>query len=201
MSTSYRRNYSILLALALLVCAGCAEQSATPGAPTPPAPAIGTRAASAPTSASVGRPAATASPRGQGLGAATNSSIYLWPTYLPPGMTPAPAKSLVARDTEVGADGLGFYTVTLNGDGKKLAIGGGGLDQALPLSGEERQVEAGGRSGRLIASGERREIIFDVPKGKLFVYSAGLSEDELLKVAGSLQPIDVRALRDLAGVR
>ncbi|MBK9711212.1 MAG: hypothetical protein IPO81_07770 [Kouleothrix sp.] len=201
MCTSYRRSYPVLLALALFVCAGCSTQASTPGLPTAPSPLAGTPAATAPTSASVGRPAVTTRPPGQSLGAATDSSIYLWPTYLPPGMTPAPAESLVARDTEVGADGLGFYTVTLNGDGKKLAIGGGGLDQALPLSGEERRVEAGGRSGRLIASGERREIIFDVPKGKLFVYSAGLSEGELLKVAGSLQSIDVRALRDLAGAR
>ncbi len=39
-----------------------------------------------------------------------------------------------------------------------------------------------------------------MPKGKLFIYGAGLSEAELLKVADSLQPINVRALREIAGV-
>jgi hypothetical protein len=35
----------------------------------------------------------------------------------------------------------------------------------------------------------------------LFVYGSGLSEDELLKVAESLGPIDPQALRDMTAVR
>ena len=113
-------------------------------------------------------------------------------------MQPAAQESRVSAENELGEGDLGFYLITLNGGGKKLAIGGGGLRDALPLSGDTRAITAGGRAGRLIGNGEQREIIFDVARGKLFVYGFGVSEDELLRVAESLQPIDVRALRALA---
>jgi hypothetical protein len=80
-------------------------------------------------------------------------------------------------------------------------VGGGGIDAALPLAGDQRSVTVGGRKGTLITSGDRREIVFDVPQGKLFIYSAGLSEDELLKVGESLRPLNLEALRALAGTR
>jgi hypothetical protein len=111
----------------------------------------------------------------------------------------APAESRVSRAEQVDQNGLGFYIVTLNNGASKLVVGGGGIADALPVAGEERRIAAGGRTGRLITSGEQREIVFDAPQGKLFVYGSGLSEDELLKVAGSLAPIDPQALRDMVG--
>jgi hypothetical protein len=116
-------------------------------------------------------------------------------------MRPSPAESRVAREGDLGANGFGFYIVTLNSGQQKLAIGGGDIENVLPLAGDERRISAGTRAGKLITSGDQREIVFDVARGKLFVYSSGLSEDELLKVAASLQPIDVQALRDLVGVK
>jgi hypothetical protein len=112
-------------------------------------------------------------------------------------MRPSPNESRVASEGQTGVAGLGFYIFTLNSGQQKLSIGGGDLSDVLPLSGEQRSITAGARSGTLITSGDRREIVFDIARGKLFIYSAGLSEDELLKVAESLQPIDVKALREL----
>ena len=43
-------------------------------------------------------------------------------------------------------------------------------------------------------------MVFDVPKGSLFVYSSGLSEEELLRVADSLGPIDLLELRQRVGM-
>ena len=94
---------------------------------------------------------------------------------------------------------MGFYIITLNNGPQKLSIGGGDLSDVLPLSGDQRSITAGTRAGTLISSGDRREIIFNMARGKLFLYSSGLDEQELLKIAESLQPIDVKILRDLAG--
>ena len=152
--------------------------------PTPP-PRQPTAAPAAPTDAAPAQPAPA-------------QTIYLWPGELPAGMQPDPAESRVSRENELGEGDLGFYLITLNGGSRKLVIGGGGLSAALPLSGEKRAVTAGTRTGTLTTSGEQRQIVLDVARGLLFVYSLGLSEDELLRVAASLQPIDVRALRELA---
>jgi hypothetical protein len=140
------------------------------------------------------------SPAAQGA-ATSDQSIYLWPTYVPPGMMPSPDESRVSGDAEVGNAGLGFYIITLNDGAKKLVIGGGGIDAPLPLAGEQRKVTLGGRGATLIASGEQRQLVFDVPQGKLFIYGDGLSEEELLKVGESLRPLDIAALRALAGAR
>jgi hypothetical protein len=43
-------------------------------------------------------------------------------------------------------------------------------------------------------------LVFDVPKGSLFVYSSSLSEDELVRIADSLKPIDLLELRKRVGV-
>jgi hypothetical protein len=189
-------------------CAACGSEpvaapTATAPSPTiaaaviPPTPVLSptpprqpTAAPAAPTSPAPAQPAA-GSP-------APEQTIYLWPSELPAGMQPDPAESRVSRENELGEGDLGFYLITLNGGGKKLVIGGGGLSAALPLSGEKRAVTAGTRTGTLITNGEQREIVFDVARGLLFVYSLGLSEDELLRVAASLQPADVNTLRALA---
>jgi hypothetical protein len=193
-------------ALALFLLGGCASQGASPSpaAPSPtiahvqPAPARPT-----PTIAAIGgQPSATplqavlAQPT---TAPAAEPSIYLWPTYLPPDMRPSPTESRVASDGQTGEAGMGFYIITLNNGPQKLAIGGGDLSEVLPLSGDQRPITVGTRAGMLITSGDRREIVFNMARGKLFVYSAGLDEQELLKIAESLQPIDVKSLRDLAG--
>jgi hypothetical protein len=149
----------------------------------------------------VGQPTSAPAAAGQTAAPAPEPSIYLWPTYLPAGMQPSPAESRVVAEGETGANDLGFYVITLNAGQQKLTIGGGGLEDVLPLVGDERRVTAGTRAGRLITIGDRREIVFDMARGKLFIYSAGLSEEELLKVAASLQPIDVQVLRDLVAAK
>ncbi|HEU5099962.1 MAG TPA: hypothetical protein VFU22_13130 [Roseiflexaceae bacterium] len=195
-----------LATLAILLTAGCAGQNtpAPSGAPSPtiaaaaqPAPAKLTPTLGALGSRPSAAPAIQAAPAQPSAGPAAEPSIYLWPSYLPPNMRPSPNESRVASEGQTGEAGLGFYIITLNAGQQKLSIGGGDLSDVLPLSGEQRPVTAGARSGTLISSGERREIIFDIARGKLFVYSSGLSEEELLKVAGSLQPVDVKTLREL----
>jgi hypothetical protein len=199
-----------MLMAATLLAAGCAGQGASvpasPGAPSPtiaagaqPAPARLTPTPGAIGGRPTARPAIQGAPAQPSAGAPAEPSIYLWPSYLPPGMRPSSAESRVASEGQTGEAGLGFYIITLNAGEQKLSIGGGDLSDVLPLSGEQRPITAGTRSGTLITSGDRREVVFDIARGKLFVYSAGLSEQELLKVAASLQPIDVKSLRDLIG--
>lgn len=201
----------IVAALALLSVAGCAGQgtsattsSAAPSptiaaAPIQPAPARPTPSVAAVGGQPTARPAIQAAGSKPLATPAAEPSIYLWPTYLPPNMRPSPAESRVASEGQTGEAGLGFYVITLNDGQRKLSIGGGDLSDALPLNGDQRPITAGARSGTLIASGDRREIVFTMPRGKLFVYSAGFSEEELIKVAESLQPIDVKTLREMAG--
>lgn len=156
--------------------------------PTPPPQATSAASVTAPTNTPL-QAAATLTPE---------PTIYLWPSYIPTGMQPAPEESRVSGENELGDSDLGFYLITLNGNGNKLAIGGGGLPDVLPLAGDTRPIQAGTRKGTLITSSDQREIVIDVARGTLFVYSKGLSEEELLRVAASLQPIDARALRTLA---
>ena len=213
----FAKLHIILAVLALPLIAGCANQGASapaaPGAPSPtiaaaqvqPAPARPT-----PTNAAIGgQPAATPAIQAvlaqpttgiptQAGGPAAEPSIYLWPTYLPPNMRPSPTESRVASEGQTGEAGLGFYIITLNNGPQKLSIGGGDLSDVLPLSGEQREITAGTRTGKLITSGDQREIVLNMARGKLFLYSSGLDEQELLKVADSLQPIDVKSLRALA---
>jgi hypothetical protein len=206
-------NLRIIVAvLALLSLAGCAGQSAAPSAPSPTiAAAQAQPARPTPTIAAIGgRPTATpaiqAAPANPAAGAsaqtgapAAEPSIYLWPTYLPPNMQASPTESRVASDGQAGEAGLGFYIITLNNGPQKLSIGGGDLSEVLPLSGDQRPITAGARAGTLITSGDRREIVFNMARGKLFVYSAGLDEQELIRIAESLQPIDVKTLRSIVG--
>ena len=197
----------ITVALALLLIAGCASQGA-PALPAAPSPTISAAQAApalpTPTIAAVGghptaTPAFQAASAQPAAAPAAEPSIYLWPTYLPPNMRPSPSESRVASAGQTGETGLGFYIVTLNNGQQKLSIGGGDLSDVLPLSGDQRSITAGTRAGTLITSGDRREIIFNMTRGKLFLYSTGLDEQELLKIAESLQPIDVKTLRDLVG--
>lgn len=201
----------IPVALALLVLASCAGQAASaPTSPAAPSPTIAAAVMQpaptrpTPTRAAIGSqptamPAMQAVPANPPAAPVAEPSIYLWPTYLPPNMRPSPTESRVASAGQTGAAGLGFYIITLNNGSQKLSIGGGDLSEVLPLSGEQREIMAGARAGTLITSGDRREIVFNMARGKLFLYSAGLDEQELLKVAASLQPIDVKSLRELAG--
>lgn len=198
---------STRLLLALIIaalCAACGAQPApTPGTPRPPSPTIAA-VVIPPTPLRSPTPArrptlAPATPTAPRATPAPEPTIYLWPSYLPAGMQPAPQESRVSREGELGVGELGFYIITLNSGAQKLTIGGGGLSAALPLAGSERSLTIGGRTGTLITNGEQREIIFDQARGLLFVYSFGLSEEELLRVAESLQPIDVGRLRELAG--
>jgi hypothetical protein len=201
----------IPVALALLSIAGCAGQSASAptslAAPSPtiaaavmqPAPAQPTPTIAAIGVQPTGVGAIQAAPANPAAVPAIEPSIYLWPTYLPPNMQPSPAESRVASAGQTGDTGLGFYIITLNNGLQKLSIGGGDLPEVLPLSGDQRAITVGTRVGTLITTGDRREIVFNMARGKLFIYSAGLAEEELIKIAESLQPIDVNTLRDLAG--
>jgi hypothetical protein len=210
-----RFHLGYVILLVALLCAGCggqntpAERAAAAPSPTISAAPIGTiggaptpsPAVPAPTSAADATtpPLVLVQPADGSTPASAGQALYLWPAYLPPGFQPAPGESRVSGENQVGTGGLGFYIITLNAGAQKLTIGGGGLPDALPLAGDERRVEVAGRSARLISSGDRREIIFEVPQGQLFVYGAGIGEDELLKVAESLQPTDLATLRALAG--
>ena len=194
----------ILIALTLLLCAGCAAAT-TPQPAASPSPTIAAALPAARPTPTIANAASQPTRRplsiGQGSAPALEPSIYLWPAYLPPDMRISPSESRVAGESETGAEGFGFYLVTLNAGTQKLSIGGGDIEAVLPLTGDERPVTVGTRSAKLIASGDKREIVFDVPRGKLFVYSSGLSEEELLKVAASLQPIDVQALRAMIAAK
>ena len=200
-----------LAALVLLLLAGCAGQGASaPPSLAAPSPTIAAAAMQpapaqpAPTVAAIGgQPTAMtaiqAAPANPAAAPAAEPSIYLWPTYLPPNMRPSPTESRVASPGQTGEAGLGFYIITLNNGPQKLSIGGGDLSEVLPLSGDQRSITAGTRAGTLITTGDQREIVFNMARGKLFLYSAGLDEQELLKIAESLQPIDVKTLRALVG--
>lgn len=201
-----------------LFCIACGQGSAPPG-PAAPSPTIAAAVRSpvppqlSPTPA---HPAAQPSPTPAGPAAdatpgqaayatamaggtpVPEPTIYLWPADLPPDLKVSPKESRVSGDSEVGPNGMGFYVVTLNAGAKKLVIGGGDLGEALPLSGAERAVKVGQRTGKLITNDQQRELVLDFARGKLFLYSLGYGEDELLRTAASLQPIDVRTLRELA---
>ena len=191
-------------ALALLACAACGGQPSAPTAAPAPSPTIAAVAIAATAEPAATQPGAapaaptnTPPPEPAAGAPAAEATIYLWPTSLPGGLAPAPKESRVSAENELGDQELGFYLITLNGDGRKLAIGGGGLREALPLTGETRELTLGGRAAKLITNDDQRELIFEVARGKLFIYSFGLSEQELLRVGESLQPIDVRSLRAL----
>lgn len=206
------RLRSMSLLAALLLCAACGGQPAAQSPPPIPSPTIAAAAAPAPaqptpTPANLAAqaptapavpapdlPAANPAPAG-------DPALYVWPADLPADLTVSPAESRIAADGEVGPNGLGFYIVTLNAGAKKLVIGGGDLGEALPLTGAERPVTLGQRTGKLITKDQQRELLFDGGPGKLFVYGMGFGEDELLRVAGSLQPIELQALRKLVAAK
>jgi hypothetical protein len=207
------RNLSAL-ALALILC-GCGDQVAEPPArPSPtlaaplvrPSPTLGvpgTTAARLPATRAPVAPPATAtppagSPAQPGPPAPAAPFAYLWPAYLPANMQISPAESRVPREGEVGQNDLGFFIVTFTDGPAKLVIGGGATE-TLPLTGEQRRITVGGRTATLTINGSQHQLAFDVPKGSLFVYSSSLSEDELLRVADSLKPIDLLELRKRVG--
>jgi hypothetical protein len=195
-----------LLALAPAI-AGCGDQAAAP--PVVPSPTIAAPAqlsptprALAPTSA---RPASAPSPTAPPVRSAPTATpppaeafVYLWPAYLPAGMQISPRESRVAKEGEVGQSAAGFFIVTFTSGDGKLVFGGGATD-TLPLTGEQRRITAGGRPATLTTGAAGRQVVFDVPKGSLFVYSSTLGEEQLLQIAGSLQPIELAELRKRLG--
>jgi hypothetical protein len=195
-----------ILALALIVC-GCAEQSAVPivtPSPTIALPARQSSPAEPPAPTSTRPPARTEPPvtplktEPTATPPRAESFVYLWPAYLPADMRVSPGESRVAHEGETGQNAAGFFIVTFTAAGGKLVIGGGATD-TLPLAGDQRRITVGGRAATLTTSAAGRQIVFDVPKGSLFVYSSALSEEELLRVAGSLQPIELAELRKRVG--
>jgi hypothetical protein len=210
------------LALALIVCGGCADQAAGPVArPSPtiaapvlrfsPTPAVpGALATSPPivpartATPPAAQPSATPPTATTPLAAQPSATpppapfAYMWPTYLPANMQVSRAETRVAHEGEIGQNGVGFFIVTFTDGAAKLVIGGGATE-TLPLAGEQRHITVSGRAATLTSSGEQRQLAFVESSGSLFVYGSHLSEEELLRVAGSLQPIDVRDLRALVG--
>ncbi|MGQ9549243.1 MAG: hypothetical protein ACUVSY_03740 [Roseiflexus sp.] len=169
-----------------------AEQLPTPSIssapvvqPAPPSPAAVLPSPVGPASLEAGNPA-----RFQ----------YRWPSFIPDGMKPSPAESRIVRDDEVGDGGIGFYLVTFNGNGNKIVIGGGAVEP-FSLSGTIERVSLGGYNARIVAQGDQTLIVIDDgAPGTLFVLGVGVARNELLRVAASLTPVDVRDMRQLAGV-
>lgn len=201
-----RAGAALLIAL---LCAACG--ATTPPPPATPSPTIaGAPARPSPTSAARAAPtpaaqATTAAlPTGAGQpapsAAPTTPFVYLWPAYLPDGMQVSPEESRIARDGELGEGGIGFFIVTFKAATQKLVIGGGATE-TLPLTGEQRRVAVGAQQATLTTNGDQRQVVFDPSSGSLFVYGFGVSEAELLRVAASLQPIDVREMRQRAGAQ
>jgi hypothetical protein len=207
------RNLSALaLALILYGCGGQVAEPPTLPSPTlaaplvRPSPTLGvpvTAAARPPaTHPPVVQPAPATplagSPAQPAPTAPAAPFAYLWPAYLPANMQISPVESRVPREGEVGQNDLGFFIVTFTDGAVKLVIGGGATE-TLPLTGEQRRMTVGGRPATLTTNGSQHQVVFDVPKGSLFVYSSSLSEDELLRVADSLKPIDLLELRKRVG--
>jgi hypothetical protein len=195
-----------VLALALLVC-GCADQSAAPIVTPSPTIAVLIRQSSpvgTPAPTNTRPPARTAPPvtplktEPTATPPPPESFVYLWPAYLPADMRVSPGESRVAHEGETGQNAAGFFIGTFTAGSGRLVIGGGATD-TLPLAGDQRRITVGGRAATLTTSAAGRQIVFDVPKGSLFVYSSTLSEEELLRVAGSLQPIELAELRKRVG--
>jgi hypothetical protein len=115
-------------------------------------------------------------------------------------MQVSPTESRIARTGELGTGGIGFFIITFKAGTQKLVVGGGSTE-TLPLTGDQRRLVVGTRQATLTTNGDQRQVVFEQPIGSLFVYSFGLSEDELLRVAASLAPIDVAEMRKRAGVQ
>jgi hypothetical protein len=196
----------IALVLALLL-AGCARQEPAPAAA--PSPTIAAPARQPPTLQASARPTArsatavqqAATPRIEPTATPPRPApfVYLWPAYVPADMRVSPGESRVAREGEIGQNGQGFFIVTFAAGTGRLVIGGGATD-TLPLTGDQRRIAVAGREATLTTGAAGRQVVFDVPTGSLFVYSSTLSEEELLRVAGSLEPIEVAELRKRVGV-
>jgi hypothetical protein len=127
---------------------------------------------------------------------------YLWPAYLPEGLTVAPKESRVARDDELGAGAPGFFLVTFNSaDNKQKIILGGGAVEPLTLQGDEREMTLDGREAVLVSSGDQRLVRFVTSpgQGSLFLLGINISEQDLLLSAESLLPVASKDMRDRVG--
>ena len=224
MCTKIWRTFPTLM-LVMLACAGCGDQAVMPPSPPPAPVATGMPLQPSPTIAVITRQPSLeaavlttpAPPSTPGLAPSpiptatppaalaqrspvptADAFVYLWPAYLPPGMQLSPAESRVAREGELGEGGIGFFIVTFEAGKQKLVIGGGATE-TFAIAGEERRITVGPRQATLTTSGDLRQLVFDVPQGRLFVFGSGVSQEELLRVAESLQPIDVQELRKRVG--
>jgi len=199
--------------LVMLICAGCGAATAPPVAtPSPTIAGAALRPSPTPLATSVAPPpsspaalspsanAAVASALPAATTVKTSTFVYLWPAYLPAGMQVSPTESRIARAGELGEGGIGFFIITFKAGTQKLVVGGGSTE-TLPLTGDQRRVVVGARQATLTTNGDQRQVVFEQTSGSLFVYSFGLSEEELLRVAGSLAPIDVAEMRNRAGVQ
>jgi hypothetical protein len=213
MTLHYRHMIAGLAALLIAGCGARPQAAVPPRSPTvaamvpspsaaPPTAAPATQPAAVPSApaaathapAPTAQSAATAAPAG-----AEAPFAYLWPEFVPEQMVPAPRESRIARDDELGQGDIGFYVVTFNGGGRKLIIGGGATE-ALPITGRITTLRLGERGARLITTDDQRQLVISGYQGTLFVYGVGISEDELVRVAESLRPIDVREMRRRVGI-
>ena len=195
--------YAALLYICFMLssCASSSSQATTVPAAITASPTIAAVAAPIPAPlASRGVAPATVSIPKTTPTAMPGGFNYFWPAYIPEGMQIAAQESRVAGENEIGRDNLGFFLLTFSGEGgkRKLSLGGGAVE-AFQLQGERKQVQLGSRSATLVTLGEQHLILLEVPVGTLFVLGAGLSEDEVVKVAASLEPTDVRAIRQRLG--
>lgn len=184
-----------------LLCVGCGGEASRPVVrPTATIAVAALAPAAAPVvpsptpqpSPTVAQPTATA-PIARSEADATQFE-YLWPAYIPEAMQLSPDESRVAQSGEVGANSLGFYLVTFNGEAQKLVIGGGSIEH-FPIGGVERRITVGSRTATFTSDGEQRQIVFDQAIGQLFVYGFGVGEEELLRVAESLQLVALNELQ------
>jgi len=107
-------------------------------------------------------------------------------------MVPMPRQSRIAKDNELGTNAAGFFLITFNANGgKQQIILGGGSVEPLPLTGDTRKITLDGREATLVTNGDQRLVRFatEADKGSLFLFTIGVSEQELLLTAESLLPI------------
>lgn len=200
----------VILGLLLSLIVGCSAPPQSSGPTTPAPPAVQQVTPSIPPAPGVqpvpASPAIPPAPRPTPAGSASLEQgdptrfVYRWPSFLPEGMWPSPQETRIAREDEVGDGDIGFYLLTFNGDAGKIVIGGGAVEP-FSLSGPIERINLDSYAARIVTQGDQALIVIDDgAPGALFVFGAGIARDDLLRVAGSLTPIDPREMRRRAGV-
>lgn len=210
------RRFPALLLITVLVACGAPGAATTPNAASAPAApgdirpsptiAAAPAASPAPVLAPAPAPAATATstPAPPRVIPTANPAVfsYLWPAYLPEGMTPSAKESQIAKDGQIGTNAPGFYVVTFRADqGKRKIVVGGGAVEPFAIAGDRKEITLDQRKALLTTSGEQRMVTFvtQPDQGSLFVLGIGVGEAELLQVAESLLPIDPVEMRARVG--